>query len=175
MSSESSARRKQDIDSPQLVTRAERLIAFRQAIASGCTLVEASRAAGISVRTGARWKAAIEGAVVNIKDAVSAIAQKNEAATILTAIARNTNENAAYRVAALDKLGRYMGYEAAQRTDHHITIQQDVYRWIDAERISVEAVAEHAQLGPGGSPIQEQSSSISPPPNISNEITKVSK
>jgi hypothetical protein len=127
-----------DVPDRQLATRAERLIAFRQAIASGCTIVEASRAAGISERTAARWKAALEGEVVNIKDALSAIAHKSEAATILTAIARNENENAAYRVAALDKLGRFMGYEAAVRTEQ-IVVNATVQQWIDSLRIAATA------------------------------------
>lgn len=149
-------------NTPYAVSRAERLTTFRQAIASGCTIVEAARATGVSERTAARWKAAVEGEVVNIKDAVAAIAQKTEAATILTAIARDEKESAAYRVAALDKLGRWMGYESAIRTES-LVIHASVAQHLEAKRLELAAAqpAHAKRLEPGEPPNEKPAESSS--------------
>ena len=116
---------------PSLATKAERLIAFRRAVASGCSLVEAAKAAGISDRTATRWRKDMGTGSLSSKDAASAVATKGEAATILTAIARNDGESAAYRVAAVDKLSKVMGYDAPTRTEV-IQVNATVEQWLEA-------------------------------------------
>jgi len=169
---------------PQNVTKAERLVTFRRALASGCTMVEAAKAADISIRTADRWKRAIQGEVVNIREAVDAIAKKDELAALGTTIARDETIPPQYRLDGAELTCKVMGLFAPKETHNvnvQVTVAPDMLSLIRARRAARIAERERQQLasgeqraieGGGGSPMRAAAESVTAPQNISSNPEK---
>lgn len=133
-------------------SKAERRAAFAVALKHGCSIAECSRTAGVTPNTGRQWARQIR-ATWSLEREHAQIASKTETAEILTAIARDPEAPAPYRVNAVATLNKQLGYDAPTRSEITARVVPDsVLSWALAEVIDVEPISQAPALPDNATP-----------------------
>lgn len=116
---------------PGAYTKNERRLVFIAARRRGETVKQASALAGVHEQTGWKWNRILRQEAAQ-SAARSSILTKDDNATLLTAIARDEAESAAYRVAAAKAVADIMGHNAPTRSQVlTISVPPSVMAWIE--------------------------------------------
>ena len=154
-----------------MATRHGKRLCFASALKNGLGIPEASRLASITAQTGRVWKKQIEAGAFDSSATLGASLTKEETARLAAEIARNTGEDAAKRIHAMNLSAELGGHKAPARSLVEVrTVPRDVIGWLDSTYGALPAAAPMPALEsannthiPPGDPPTDSDGDVLPP------------